>query len=271
MFCTHALLGSGLFLCRSPFSGQVEGARPAGMEQQSPEGDPECQGQDIPYTPVGRGKEITVAAVVKKEETSEASSSTEERKAEPASASAPPGPKARASQPQEDSSSSSSVAQAPAKAPRPKAQGRHTPTQVLREQSGKEWWSSSKITRSKTRPDKAQREENRRKEEQRMLQSEREWNEWYHSTPQGSGTSSSSAYPWAGWNWSMDWEAYDWSSWSWWEQPTSSSANPRLQATVKAIPGIARGLDLDLHPDLGEEMSRSPKVQGFLLGRTPPG
>ena len=47
------------------------------MEQQSPEGDPECQGQDIPYTPVGRGKEITVAAVVKKEETSEASSSTE--------------------------------------------------------------------------------------------------------------------------------------------------------------------------------------------------
>ncbi|OLQ04145.1 hypothetical protein AK812_SmicGene12815 [Symbiodinium microadriaticum] len=37
-----------------------------------------------------------------------------------------------------------------------------------------------------------------------------------------------------GWNWSMDWEAY---------------------ATVKAIPGIARGLDLDLHPDLGEEPS----------------
>ena len=193
------------------------------MEQQSPEGDPECQGQDIPYTFVGRGKEITVAAVVKKEETSEASSSTEDRKAEPASASAPPGPKARASQPQEESSSSSS-AQAPAKAPRPKAQGRHTPTQVLREQSGKEWWSSSKITRSKTRPDKTQREENRRQEEQRRLQSEREWNEWYHSTPQGSGTSSSSAYPWASWSWSTDWEAYDWSSWSWWEQPASSSA-----------------------------------------------
>ena len=78
-----------------PLSGQVEGARPAGMEQQSPEGDPECQGQDIPYTPMGRGQEITVAAVVKKEEPSEASSSTEDKKAEPASASAPPGPKAR--------------------------------------------------------------------------------------------------------------------------------------------------------------------------------
>ena len=127
---------------------------------------------------------------------------------------------------QEESSSSSSAAQAPAKAPRPKAQGRHTPTQVLREQSGKEWWSSSKITRSKTRPDKAQREENRRQEEQRRLQSEWEWNEWYHSTPQGSGASSSSAYPWTGWNWSTDWEAYDWSSWSWWEQPASSPAEP---------------------------------------------
>ena len=89
---SHALLGSGCLLCRSPFSGQVEGARPAGMEQQSPEGDPECQGQDIPYTPMGRGKEITVEAVVKKEESSEASSSTEDKKAEPASASAPPRP-----------------------------------------------------------------------------------------------------------------------------------------------------------------------------------
>ena len=208
-----------------PLSGQVDGTRPAGMEQQSPEGDPECQGQDIPFSPMGSGREITVAAVVKKEETSEASSSTEDKQAEPASASAPPGPKARAS-PQEESSSSSSAAQAPAKAPRPKAQGRHTPTQVLREQSGKDWWSSSKITRSKTRPDKAQREENRRQEEQRRLQSEWEWNEWYHSTPQGSGASSSSAYPWTGWNWSTDWKAYDWSSWSWWEQPASSPAEP---------------------------------------------
>ena len=223
---SHALLGSGCLLCRSPFSGQVEGARPAGMEQQSPEGDPKCQGQDIPYTPMGRGKEITVEAVVKKEESSEASSSTEDKKAEPASASTPPGSKARASQPPEESSSSSSVAPTPAKAPRPKAQGRHTPTQVLREQSGKEWWSSSKITRSKTRPDKAQREENRRKEEQRQRQREQEWSEWYHSTPSGSGASSSSAYPWAGWNWSGDWEAHDWSSWSWWEQPASSSAEP---------------------------------------------
>ena len=45
-----------------------------------------------------------------------------------------------------------------------------------------------------------------------------------HSTPSGSGASSSSAYPWAGRNCSMDWEAYDWSSGSWWEQPASSSA-----------------------------------------------
>ena len=223
--CAHAFLRKWFVFVPQPLSGQVDGTRPAGMEQQSPEGDPECQGQDIPFSPMGSGREITVAAVVKKEETSEASSSTEDKQAEPASASAPPGPKARAS-PQEESSSSSSAAQAPAKAPRPKAQGRHTPTQVLREQSGKEWWSSSKITRSKTRPDKAQREENRRQEEQRRLQSEWEWNEWYHSTPQGSGASSSSAYPWTGWNWSTDWEAYDWSSWSWWEQPASSPAEP---------------------------------------------
>ena len=223
--CAHAFLRKWFVFVPQPLSGQVDGTRPAGMEQQSPEGDPECQGQDIPFSPMGSGREITVAAVVKKEETSEASSSTEDKQAEPASASAPPGPKARAS-PQEESSSSSSAAHAPAKAPRPKAQGRHTPTQVLREQSGKEWWSSSKITRSKTRPDKAQREENRRQEEQRRLQSEWEWNEWYHSTPQGSGASSSSAYPWTGWNWSTDWEAYDWSSWSWWEQPASSPAEP---------------------------------------------
>ena len=223
--CAHAFLRKWFVFVPQPLLGQVDGTRPAGMEQQSPEGDPECQGQDIPFSPMGSGREITVAAVVKKEETSEASSSTQNKQAEPASASAPPGPKARAS-PQEESSSSSSAAQAPAKAPRPKAQGRHTPTQVLREQSGKEWWSSSKITRSKTRPDKAQREENRRQEEQRRLQSEWEWNEWYHSTPQGSGASSSSAYPWTGWNWSTDWEAYDWSSWSWWEQPASSSAEP---------------------------------------------
>ena len=195
------------------------------MEQQSPEGDPDFQGQDIPFVPQGSGKEITVEAVVKQEESSEASSS-EDKQATPASASAPPGPKARAAQPPAESSSSSSVSQKPAKAPRPKAQGRHTPTQVLREQSGKEWWSSSKITRSKTRPDKAQREENRRREEQRQQQREQEWYSWYHSTPSGSGASSSSTYPWAGWSWSGDWEAYDWSSWSWWEQPASSSAEP---------------------------------------------
>ena len=118
--CAHAFLRKWFVFVPQPLSGQVDGTRPAGMEQQSPEGDPECQGQDIPFSPMGSGREITVAAVVKKEETSEASSSTEDKQAEPASASAPPGPKARAS-PQEESSSSSSAAQAPAKAPRPRS------------------------------------------------------------------------------------------------------------------------------------------------------
>ena len=86
--CAHAFLRKWFVFVPQPLSGQVDGTRPAGMEQQSPEGDPECQGQDIPFSPMGSGREITVAAVVKKEETSEASSSTEDKQAEPASASA---------------------------------------------------------------------------------------------------------------------------------------------------------------------------------------
>ena len=54
-------------------------------------------------------------------------------------------------------------------------------------------------------------------------------------------------------------------------QPRRQLSHPRLQATVKQTPGLARGPDLDLHLDLGEEMSRSPKVQGFLLEKIPPG
>ena len=48
-------------------------------------------------------------------------------------------------------------------------------------------------------------------------------------------------------------------------------SHPRLQATVKQAPGPARGPGLDLHPGLGEEMSLGPRVQVFLLVRTPPG
>ena len=139
----------------------------------------------------------------------------------------------------------------PVQAPRLKAQGRHTSTQVLRQQSGKAWWSSSKITRSKTRPDKAQREANRRKEEQRQGQREQEGHEWCHSTPSGSGASSSSAYSWAGRNCSMDWEAYDWSSGPWGEQPASSSAEQSAlsgdgDGNTWSSPGLAS------YPDPGE-------------------
>ena len=139
----------------------------------------------------------------------------------------------------------------PTQAPRLKAQGRHTSTQVLRQQSGKAWWSSSKITRSKTRPDKAQREANRRKEEQRHSQREQEGHEWCHSTPSGSGAYSSSAYLWASRNCSMDWEAYDWSTGPWGEQPASSSVEQSALSgdgdrNIWSSPGLAP------HPDFGE-------------------
>ena len=139
----------------------------------------------------------------------------------------------------------------PTQAPRLKAQGRHTSTQVLRQQSGKAWWSSSKITRSKTRPDKAQREANRRKEEQRQSQLEQEGHEWCRSTPSGSGAYSSSACLWAGRNCSMDWEAYDWSTGPWGEQPASSSVEQSALSgdgdrNIWSSPGLAP------HPDFGE-------------------
>ena len=142
----------------------------------------------------------------------------------------------------------------PIQAPRQKAQGRHTSTQVLRQQSGKAWWSSSKITRSKTRPDKAQREANRRKEEQRQCQREQEGHEWCHSTPSGSGASSSSAYPWAGTNCNKDWEAYDWSTGPWEEQPASSSAEQSALSGDGYI-NIWSSPSLAPHPDFGEILS----------------
>ena len=239
------------------------------MEQQSPEGDPECQGQDIPFSPMGSGREITVAAVVKKEETSEASSSTEDKQAEPASASAPPGPKARAS-PQEESSSSSSAAQRRLRARRRRV-GIHLPKSCVSNlgRSGGPAPKSRVQRRVPTRLN-ARRTEGKKSNGGSKVSG----NGMSGITPRPRAVVPLLPQPILGQGGTgarigklMTGALGHGGS----NQLRRQLSHPRLQATVKQAPGIARGPGLDLHPDLGEEMSLGPRVQVFLLVRTPPG
>ena len=96
-------------------------------------------GADIPYEPHSRGMEVLVP------------------------------PKTEPVEPEEDtSSSSSSSSSGPAERPKAKAKGVQYQTQVQREAAGKDWWSSAKITRSKTRPNQAQRRAQTDKTSQRL-------------------------------------------------------------------------------------------------------
>ena len=209
------------------------------------------------HTFLSHGREITVAAVVKKEETSEASSSTEDKQAEPASASAPPGPKARAS-PQEESSSSSSAAQAPAKAPRPKAQGRQS-------NLGRSGGPAPKSRVQRRVPTRL----NARKTDGKKSNggSKVSGNGMSGITPRPRAVVPLLPQPILGQDGTgarigklmIGALGHGGSN-----QLRRQLSHPRLQATVKQAPGPARGPGLDLHPGLGEEMSLGPRVQVFL-------
>ena len=63
----------------------------------------------------------------------------------------------------------------PPAAPKPKARGYHTEIQKQSEQAGLSWWSSAKITRSKTRPPKEQRAYHRAKRSRQDDRQEESW------------------------------------------------------------------------------------------------